>query len=179
MRTRLALAQALLPHSELLILDEPSDGLDPEGIHEMRQTILRLRDELKLTILLSSHLLNEVEQLCDRITVINQGRKIFEGTLAEATRPRNWVRLKVGDFAAAVKGLKAEMLIAAERDGHLVELADGVGTEVIVRRLVELGMPVFEVFREEQTLEGFYLQLMEESRSADGATKPLPQQGKH
>src|ERR1035441_9926676 len=64
MRSRLALAQALLPKPELLILDEPSDGLDPEGIHEMRQTILRLQRELGLTILLSSHLLNEVEQLC-------------------------------------------------------------------------------------------------------------------
>ena len=62
MRARLALAQALLPNPELLILDEPSDGLDPEGIHEMRQTILRLQRELGLTILLSSHLLNEVEQ---------------------------------------------------------------------------------------------------------------------
>ncbi|MBI3876275.1 MAG: ATP-binding cassette domain-containing protein, partial [Verrucomicrobia bacterium] len=57
MRTRLALAQALLPNPELLILDEPSDGLDPEGIHEMRLTIQRLRHELGLTILLSSHLL--------------------------------------------------------------------------------------------------------------------------
>jgi len=58
MRARLALAQALLPQPELLILDEPSDGLDPEGIHEMRQTILRLRQELGLTILLSSHFLH-------------------------------------------------------------------------------------------------------------------------
>ena len=58
MRARLALAQALLPQPELLILDEPGDGLDPEGIHEMRQTILRLHRELGLTILLSSHLLD-------------------------------------------------------------------------------------------------------------------------
>src|SRR5436853_4770892 len=70
MRTRLALAQALLPQPELLILDEPSDGLDPEGIHEIRQTILRLHREFKLTILLSSHMLNEVEQLCTRIAVL-------------------------------------------------------------------------------------------------------------
>src|SRR5437867_10044415 len=67
MRARLALAQALLPNPQLLILDEPSDGLDPQGIHEMRQTILRLKKELGLTILLSSHYLSEVEQLCDRI----------------------------------------------------------------------------------------------------------------
>ena len=78
MRARLALAQALLPHPALLILDEPSDGLDPEGIHEMRQTILRLHREMRLTILLSSHLLGEVEQLCTRIAVLQKGRKVFE-----------------------------------------------------------------------------------------------------
>jgi len=78
MRARLALAQALLPNPQLLILDEPSDGLDPQGIHEMRQTILRLKKELGLTILLSSHYLSEVEQLCDRIAVLNQGKKLLK-----------------------------------------------------------------------------------------------------
>src|SRR5208283_4555766 len=91
MRTRLALAQALLPKPELLILDEPGDGLDPEGIHEMRQTILRLQGELGLTILLSSHLLNEVEQLCTRFAVLQQGRKVFEGTVAEVRTARGKV----------------------------------------------------------------------------------------
>src|SRR5580698_9625838 len=71
MRARLALAQTLLPQPDLLILDEPGGGLDPEGIAEMRQTILRLHRELGLTILLSSHLLSEVEQLCSRIAVLN------------------------------------------------------------------------------------------------------------
>src|SRR5205085_3197387 len=101
MRARLALAQALLPKPELLILDEPSDGLDPEGIHEMRHTILRLHRELGLTILLSSHLLNEVEQLCTRIAVMNQGKKVFEGTLADTRKAQQWVRLRVGDFSRA------------------------------------------------------------------------------
>src|SRR5262249_32504347 len=82
MRARLALAQALLPAPELLILDEPSDGLDPEGIHEMRHTILRLKRDLGLTILLSSHFLNEVEQLCTRIAVLHHGRRVFEGPMA-------------------------------------------------------------------------------------------------
>ena len=171
MRTRLALAQALLPDPELLILDEPSDGLDPEGIHEMRQTIQRLRKELGLTILLSSHLLNEVEQLCTRIAVLNQGRKVFEGSLADARTAQSWVRLKTANFGDAASLLRRELLITNARDGAMVTLADGVGTDRVVKRLVEAGMPVFEIAQEEQTLEGFYISLMQESRAT---AKPPP-----
>jgi ABC-2 type transport system ATP-binding protein len=162
MRARLALAQALLPHPKLLILDEPGDGLDPEGIHEMRLTILRLQRELGLTILLSSHLLNEVEQLCTRIGVIRQGRKVFEGPMVQARQPQNWLRLGVGDFAAAERVLREEGIIRDSRDGCRVALADGAGSEVLVRRLVERGFAVYEVAREEQTLEDFYLSLMKQ-----------------
>src|SRR5205814_5290929 len=103
---RLALAQALLPQPELLILDEPSDGLDPEGIHEMRKTILRLHHELGLTILLSSHFLNEVEQLCTRIAVLNRGRKVFEGSLAETKGREQWLRGTPAGFETAVTPLR-------------------------------------------------------------------------
>jgi len=170
MRTRLALAQALLPAPELLILDEPSDGLDPEGIHEMRLTIQRLQKELGLTILLSSHLLNEVELLCTRIAVVNQGRKVFEGTLAEAKQTKQWIRLKVGDFTKAVACLLTEKLITDTRNESHVALAGGVRTDTLVRRLVALDIPVFEIAQEEETLESFYLNLMQDSR----AKKPLP-----
>ncbi len=163
MRARLALAQALLPEPELLILDEPSDGLDPEGIHEMRQTILRLRRDLKLTILLSSHLLNEVQQLCTRIAVMKQGRKVYEGALTDATREGAWVRLRVGDFAQAATELRKAGLITGDRDGKFVALAKDAGSDALVRALVGLGMPVFEVAPEETTLEGFYLGLMKSS----------------
>ncbi len=100
MRARLALAQALLPHPKLLILDEPSDGLDPEGIYEMRLTIQRLQREMGLTILLSSHFLTEVEQLCTRIAVLKQGRMVFEGSLAATKQREAWIRLKTGGFRA-------------------------------------------------------------------------------
>jgi len=159
MRARLALAQALLPQPELLILDEPSDGLDPEGIHEMRLTILRLHRELGLTILLSSHFLSEVEQLCTRIAVLNRGRMVFEGTLA-ATKQRPWIRLKAGDFGAAVKQLREAQLITDSRDGHLIALGEGIGTDQVVRTLVERGMAVYEITPVEETLEDFYLSLM-------------------
>jgi ABC-2 type transport system ATP-binding protein len=160
MRARLALAQALLPQPELMILDEPSDGLDPEGIHEMRQTILRLHKDFGLTILLSSHLLNEVEQLCTRIAVLNHGKKVFDGTIAEATRQQNWVRLRVGNFDSAVEQLRSAHLINGERDQKLISLGEGVATDRVVRFLVERGIPVFEIAPQEETLEDFYLALM-------------------
>ena len=160
MRARLAVAQALLPHPELLILDEPGTGLDPEGIHEMRHTILRLRRELGLTILLSSHLLTEVEQLCTRIAVMNQGRKVFEGPLEEARGRQQWHRLRVNDFVAASSMLLEERLITGHRDGGLVMLSADVGPERMVRRLVEQGFSVFEITSQEPTLEDFYLALM-------------------
>jgi ABC-2 type transport system ATP-binding protein len=160
MRARLALAQALLPRPELLILDEPGDGLDPEGIHEMRQTVLRLHRELGLTILLSSHLLSEVEQLCTRITVIKEGRKLFEGALAEIRRSRALVRLHVGDFERATKALLAAGLILEARDGRQITLQPGVTTDQVVRQVVAMDIPVFEIAPEAQTLEDFYLALM-------------------
>ena len=201
MRARLALAQALLPDPELLILDEPSDGLDPEGIHEMRQTVLRLHRELGLTILLSSHFLNEVEQLCTRIAVLNQGRKVFEGSLAETRRRENWVRLTVADFEHAWICLQTAGLVTDRRnnqpataggsgadgqntvrapslppgrsglDTGLVLLAKNVKTDQVVRELVKNEEPVYEIAPHEETLEDFYLSLMGRQRAGTGEGK--------
>ena len=166
MRTRLALAQALLPKPTLLILDEPADGLDSEGIHELRQTILRLHRDLGLTILLSSHQLNEVEQLCSRVAILRQGHKVFEGTLNDVRRLRTRVRLMVDDFPRAASELQSAGLITSKNGEGFVEPAEGVGTDQLVRRLVELGFRVHEIAREEQTLENFYLSLMKETHPA-------------
>jgi ABC-2 type transport system ATP-binding protein len=166
MRARLALGQALLPKPEVLILDEPGSGLDPEGIHEMRQTILRLHRELGLTILLSSHLLHEVEQVCSRIAVLNQGRMVFEGSLSATRQRTQWVRLKVGDFPTAVLALRQAQLVTDERDGCLVALNEGVGSDRVVRLLVEGGMPVYEIAPDQESLESFYLGLMNGKQEA-------------
>ena len=172
MRARLALAQALLPQPELLILDEPSDGLDPEGIHEMRQTILRLHREMGLTILFSSHLLNEVEQLCTRIAVMNRGRKVFEGPLSGIREPQNWARLRVNDFPAAVQCLRQNQLITDERNGDSIALAPNFGTDEIVRCLVKNNFSVFAITPHEQSLEDFYLSLMKADKSTTIASVP-------
>jgi ABC-2 type transport system ATP-binding protein len=160
MRARLALAQALLPHPELLILDEPGSGLDPEGIAEMRQTIGRLHRELGLTILLSSHLLTEVEQLCTRIAVLQQGRKVFEGQVTEIRAARSQVALKTPDFAAAARLLQERGLIAGSSKDRFLALKDGCSTAEITRVLVAAGIPVEGIWQHEQTLEDFYLSIV-------------------
>ena len=160
MRSRLALAQALLPRPELLILDEPSDGLDPEGIHEMRQTILRLQRELGLTILLSSHLLNEVDLLCTRIAVLQQGKKVFEGNVADVKAARGKVALKTGNFSAAVELLRARGLITGATEARFLTLAEGRTPAEIAQTLVTAGFAVDGLWQHEQTVEDFYLNLI-------------------
>jgi ABC-2 type transport system ATP-binding protein len=167
MRARLALAQALLPHPELLILDEPGSGLDPEGIAEMRQTIGRLHRELGLTILLSSHLLTEVEQLCTRIAVLQQGRKVFEGQVTEIRAARSRVALKTLEFAAAVRLLQERGLIMGSSEGRFLAINDGYSAAELTRVLVEAGIPVEGIWQHEQTLEDFYLSLVK-------APPPIP-----
>ncbi|MDD8047838.1 MAG: ABC transporter ATP-binding protein [Verrucomicrobiota bacterium] len=174
MRARLAIAQALLPAPDLLILDEPSDGLDPEGIHEMRETIRRLHRELGLTIFLSSHLLHEVEQLCTRIAVLNRGHKVFEGALAQTrgSAGDNWIHLRTGDFELACRALSEAGMLLNHREGHLLQPAEGVSADQIVRHLVGHSLPVHEIMPHRPSLEEFYLTLM--NPTSDPST-PNPQ----
>jgi len=160
MRARLAIAQALLPEPELLILDEPSSGLDPEGIAEMRQTITRLHRELGLTILLSSHLLGEVEQLCSRIAVLKEGRKVFEGRVADVKGERGHLMLRTPDFTAAAALLRERGIITSAEDGPVITLSKGRTTAEAVRVLVNANIPVEGIWQREQTLEDFYLALV-------------------
>jgi ABC-2 type transport system ATP-binding protein len=163
MRARLAIAQALLPQPELVILDEPGSGLDPEGIAEMRRTIQRLHREMGLTILLSSHLLSEVEQLCSRIAVLNQGRKVFDGRIADARTAAGRVTLRTPDFAKAIALLTERGIITGSADGKFITLSEGRTTAEAVKALVSTNIPVDGIWQHEQTLEDFYLALIKES----------------
>src|SRR5215203_3096426 len=98
MRQRLGIAQALLPTPELIILDEPTNGLDPQGIHQTRELIRRLRNEFKLTVLLSSHLLTEIEQLCNRVGVIHEGHLLYEGAPNALLAPTSWFKVRVDNL---------------------------------------------------------------------------------
>lgn len=152
MRQRLGLAQALLPGPEVLLLDEPTDGLDPQGIQEMRTTILRLRDEGGLTVLLSSHLLAEVEQVCDRIAILHRGRLLFCGRWARGTS--RW-RIEGQPDSLARAVLQASGLAPS---GDAWHAPAGFHPGETVAALVAAGVSIAAVQQVERTLEDFYLE---------------------
>jgi len=152
MRQRLALAQALLPAPEFILLDEPTEGLDPEGIQEMREMIRRLRDERGLTVMLSSHLLAEVEQLCDRVAILHRGKMIFCGAW-QAAEPA-W-DLEVDDWPLAQPVLAR---LQAQRTGVRIMLPAGADIADLVAALVQNGIRVRKVQPVSPSLEDFYLE---------------------
>jgi len=152
MRQRLALAQALLPNPEFVLLDEPTEGLDPEGIQEMREMIRRLRDERGLTVMLSSHLLSEIERLCDRVAILHQGRMIFCGSW-KGGEP-HW-RLDLDDAAKAAPVLEKLGVVSGAH--HLVSLRPGGDMADVVAALVHAGVRVRGVEVVQATLEDFYM----------------------
>lgn len=161
MRQRLALAQALLPSPELLILDEPTDGLDPEGIHETRQLIRRLHKEWGLTLFISSHLLSEMEQLCSHLAVLRDGQLLFEGDWRHRAAERQRVEIVVGERSAeALAGLRAAGLVTALAAPTVAQLAPGADVPAVAAWLVQHGYRVERLGPVEDTLEDFYLQLL-------------------
>ena len=164
MKQRLGVAAALVKEPDLLILDEPTNGLDPQGMVEMRHLIRELgRGER--TVLLSSHLLNEVEQICDRVGVIVNGRLVAEGTVEEV-RGRAaavLVRAQPGDHARALLEGLAGAGAVSEQDGALRVAIDPARAAEVNRRLVEAGVEVSELRPAERSLEEVFLQLTEGS----------------
>jgi ABC-2 type transport system ATP-binding protein len=168
MRQRLGLAQALLPDNELVLLDEPTNGLDPEGIHEMRALIQRLNRERSITVVFCSHLLVEVEQLCDHIVILNQGHKVFDGRWAEIASDRRRVRFEVDAWVKAVELLASVPEVEVVEPG-VVALGDNVAVADLVARLVQGGVRVSAVEPQRRTLEEIYLSI-----THPGANARLP-----
>lgn len=159
MRQRLALAQALLPQPELLLLDEPTDGLDPEGIHEFRRFIVRLRDHLGVTILLNSHLLSEVEQVCGRVAIIRQGKLVFEGDSKSVSGGVPRYQIEVDDWrkTAEIIGAGGGNVIGEGR----FTLPEELRVCDLVAALVRAGVEVSAVGERRRNLEELYLEVAE------------------
>ena len=161
MRQRLGIAQALLPSPQLIILDEPTNGLDPQGIQQTRQLIRRLQDELKLTILLSSHLLAEVEQLCNRVGIIHEGRLLYEGEPAALVAPTSKFKLKVDQTAMAFQLLEKDPAVSVSKNGAAYLHVDAQAEHIsdVNALLVGHGIRVYELTPTQESLEEAFLRI--------------------
>ncbi|MGI8759974.1 MAG: ABC transporter ATP-binding protein [Jatrophihabitantaceae bacterium] len=153
MRQRLGLAAALLQQPELLVLDEPTNGLDPQGIREIRELLLRL-NAAGSTIFLSSHLLAEIEQMCTRVGVLDRGRLVIQDELATLRAPTGRTVVRTPQPAAALAALNGRV---EGRDGErlIVRGGEPAGINAL---LVGCGVPVAELVAERRTLEEVILE---------------------
>ena len=163
MRQRLALAQALLPEPELLLLDEPTDGLDPEGIRWFREFILGLREERGMTVLFNSHLLAEVELMCDRVAILREGRRVFEGSVKglQNDLPLFQVSLEPFSKTAGVLTAVGGEIVSENR----ISLPREVDPADAVSALVAAGIRVREFAPVHRSLEDVYMEILGDAGS--------------
>ena len=163
MRQRLGLAACLLGDPELLILDEPMNGLDPAGMHEMRDMIRSLAAEGR-TVMLSSHLLDEVERTCDQVAIVDHGRVIRQGPIRELTSETATVlRIQCEDPPGAAQVLAQAGIavpVTVEADGLTVTLPAGAARQTAAKissRLAGARIAVYSLQQSRNTLEDWFL----------------------
>ncbi len=172
MRQRLGIARALLGAPELLVLDEPTNGLDPQGMREVRHLLRRLADD-GVTVFVSSHLLTEVEAMCDKVGVLSSGRLVAEGAPGSLRKASGSVVYEVDDGEAALGVLRSLEGVGVEDDATLgastgaparirVRLEEGVTSAQVNGALVGQGVQVGAVIPERERLEDAFLSLTEE-----------------
>jgi len=160
MRQRLGLARALIADPRLLVLDEPTNGLDPRGRREIHDILLGLA-HVGVGILLCTHLLDDVDRLCRRVGIIVDGRTVAEGAIADLIRSENRLvrfRLRLaGKPPAAVDEVEHVSVVAHEGDWCVVELDAAVTPDAAWRELLFCGWPIAEIQREGGGIEDLYL----------------------
>lgn len=166
MRQRLGIAQALLPRPEIILLDEPGNGLDPRGSLEIRALIRSLAEDHALTIFLSSHLLHEVEQLCDRVAILDRGKLLYQGTVDGLLTQSSYLRVGVdkSDVARAfLETLEGVQVLYTEGSSLTLALT-GRESAWVNARLVERGFRVNELRNVRESLETIFLRLTSDGR---------------
>ena len=157
MKQRLGIAQALLHQPELIILDEPSNGLDPQGQIDMRKLIQRINSDLGITIIISSHILSEIEQIANRMIVINNGEKIVEGNVTQLMNSEQMkVRIKVNQLNSLKELLKSKDLSFDLHDEFVIVKLKENEISSLVNLITDNNISIQEV-RQLRTLEELFL----------------------
>jgi ABC-2 type transport system ATP-binding protein len=175
MRQRLGIAAALLRDPRLLLLDEPATGLDPAGMRDMRLLIRRLADE-GITVMLSSHLLAEVEELCNRVAIVRSGRIVYEGAIADLKRSAGAsYRLSTTDDARALAVCRAQPGVDDVREvhGRIAFTSDDAAVTELSQALIEAGALIRMLAPEHVTLEDLFFSLTEGDGVVDAQSQAV------
>jgi ABC-2 type transport system ATP-binding protein len=163
MKQRLAIASALLNDPEILILDEPTNGLDPQGIHQIREIIKKVASE-GTTILLASHLLDEVEKVCSHVVILRKGRKLYSGRVDDMLASHGFFELKSSDntkLLAFLENNNSFSKIKNENGLITAFLKEEMNSEVLNRSLMEQGIVLSHLVQRKESLEEQFLTLTE------------------
>lgn len=161
MKQRLAIASALLNDPEILILDEPTNGLDPQGIHQIR-SLIQLIASQGTTILLASHLLDEVEKVCTHVVILRKGEKLYSGRVDEMISSHGFLELKAEDTNKLVDFLEAKKMfgkIKVEADLVTAFLDEPMDANSVNKLLFENGIVLTHLVKRKESLEEQFLQL--------------------
>jgi ABC-2 type transport system ATP-binding protein len=181
MKQRVKLAQALVHDPEILFLDEPTNGLDPRSRDEMLELILEMPDRRGCAIVVSTHLLPDVERVCDRAVIMHRGQVRFVGTVAELRKSRGRdgeldveVRERAADFATALEGAGAVCEVTSPV-ALRVTLPAGSGAELVFRTARDAGMQVRHLAPRVESLEAAFLRVVGDDTAVD-RSGPVPKQ---
>ncbi|MBN8879411.1 MAG: ABC transporter ATP-binding protein [Sphingobacteriales bacterium] len=162
MRQRLAIAIALLNQPELLILDEPTNGLDPNGIIETRELIKKLNKEYNTTVIVSSHILNEVEKMATHLGIIHKGRMLFQGPLQELQQMKtrqSMLEIETNDNARAITILSSQYAVQEKENLLLLPYGNKQQTAGITQLLVREGLDVYAIHPRQSDLEQLFIEI--------------------
>lgn len=178
MKQRLGIAMALISQPELLLLDEPTNGLDAEAVVEVREMIMRLSREQGITVIISSHILSEIEKMAPVVGIIASGRLLYQGSL-DSLREEGHIDLRVSDVKLAAAMLGSDRIgyrWLPDRDGGVLRLPELPDQRIgaLVTQLVGQGVAVYRVASERKTLEQAFLELIESPRNHEPASHPTP-----
>lgn len=161
MKQRLGLAAALLGFPKLLILDEPTNGLDPAGIQEMRELICSLPTEYGITVVVSSHLLSEIDQMADHVGIIRKGELVYQNTLESLhAHAKEQLALRVSNTTIAADQLRQEGIETTQEDGWLLlPMLEDALTAKLIRNLMAQNISLYRLEQRETSLEDIFLTL--------------------
>jgi ABC-2 type transport system ATP-binding protein len=165
MKQRLAIASALLNDPEILILDEPTNGLDPQGIHQIREIIKTIASE-GTTILLASHLLDEVEKVCSHVVILRKGKSLYTGRVDAMNASHGFFIVKSSDMAtlqAALEGHKSITSLKPDGENLIAYLNEPMEASGINKYLFDKGITLSHLIKRKESLEEQFLELTKQN----------------